>query len=107
MLNKLTELRQEKTSLKSEDEERLNELIDQKENCINQTIKEKRKFYEEVRLRDQYLKFEVQNFQTNEDEEKPLINNFYRRNVPLIHLSYEEKVQAMKNQFSQVNFVFR
>jgi hypothetical protein len=102
MQNKLTELQQQKSKLKNDREQQLNELIQDKENSINTSMKEKSKHYQQIVLRDQLLKTEIENLKINENQQIDLTNHSYQRSIELIHLSYRDKLNTIKNKFSQV-----
>jgi hypothetical protein len=104
MQNKLNQLRQQKSELKGEQEQRTNNLIDNRENSINDYMKEKINHYKELILRNQFLQSQIENLKINENQQIDLNNHLYQRNIQLIHLSYQDKINSIKNTFIQVRF---
>lgn len=101
MQNKLTELYREKCQLNDEQQQRVNHLIDERENSINEFMKEKKNFYEKFLLRDRFIQSEIENLKENPNEQRNL-----NKNIQLIHLSYQDKLNSIKNIFLQVKLLF-
>jgi len=100
MQKKLTELREEKSKLKNEHEQKLNQLIKDKQYSIKKYLQEKNKYYKQILVQDQLIKSEIENL----NEQTDLTNDSYKENIQLIHLSYKNKLNDIKNKFSKVNF---
>jgi hypothetical protein len=100
---KITELEQQNIDLKRENQIKLDELIQNKQNSIDEQLKEKNKSYQQIKVDDQLIKKQIEYFKTHQNEEQQLNNDLYQRNIELIHLSYRNKLKDIKNKFFQVN----
>ncbi|CAF1441079.1 unnamed protein product, partial [Adineta steineri] len=98
---KIKDLQQKKFHLQNQHEQQLNLLNENKLNNMNVYIDDKSKYYNEILDRNQFIKSKIENFKTNNNFQIQLTNDLYQRNIELIHLSYRDKINNIKNKFSQ------
>ncbi|CAF1123424.1 unnamed protein product [Adineta steineri] len=98
---KIKDLQQKKFHLQNQHEQQLNLLNENKQNNMDVYIDDKSKYYKEILDRNQFIKSKIENFKTNNNFKIQLTNDLYQRNIELIHLSYRDKINNIKNKFSQ------
>lgn len=104
MQMKLIKLRQEKFDLKNENEQKLNDLIRKNETTITQYTQDKSKCYGKILSTDQLIKYDIENFKTNQNQQIEIMNNLHKSNVESIHSSYRDKIEKIKHKFCQVKY---
>ena len=100
---KINQLQQEKIHLQTEHEQQLNQLIKNKQNSINEYLKEKNNNYKQIQIQDQFIKNQIQYLKFNQNKQNQFNKDLYERNIELIHLAFRNKLKDIKNKFSQVN----
>jgi hypothetical protein len=106
MDNKLNQWQQQQSQFKIQHEQKLNQLIKDKQNSVQLFLQNKNQNFTQIILHHKSIKNQIENLKINQNKEIELNKNSYQRNIELTHLSYRNKLKHIKDKFFHVSLFF-
>ncbi|CAF1143866.1 unnamed protein product [Rotaria sordida] len=100
---KIKELTQHKLYFLNQDQLKLNEFIENNEYLINKYNQDKINNYKKEIIRENIVKYNIEQIYISQNEKIQFINHLYRRYIQLIDLSYRNKINNINIIFIQKN----